>query len=136
MRPEKALRLIQSALVDEVKFAALKKQLSESKNMKFVVATDSMLPCISPGEEVEIEPITTKLKRFDIIVFRDGKSLVCHVFWHRNSPTWGGPPLFVARALDTRLGEDLPTSDEALLGKVVSHRLGFWQKCRLLRNRS
>jgi hypothetical protein len=133
MRPEQALRLIQSSLVDEDQFAELKKRVSESKRMKFVVATDSMLPCISPGEEVEIEPITAKLKRFDIIVFWDGKSLVCHVFWHRNSLAWGGPPLFVARALDTRLGEDLPASDEALLGKVVSHRLGFWQKWRLLR---
>jgi hypothetical protein len=134
MRPEDSLRLLQSSLIDENAFSELKRRLASDGKMKVVTPTRSMVPCIYPGDAVEIEPIEGDLKRFDIIVYWDGKNLVCHIYWHENSLAWGGPRLFVARALDPKLGEDLPALPSALLGKVISHRLSPWQKWKLIKS--
>lgn len=95
---------------------------------KSKVVSGSMLPIIQIGEEVIIDIGNMEIKRFDIIVFYlDGK-LVCHYLWHLNR--FLKPILLQTRNMSGRM--DFPVKIEDYLGKVMSHRLSFWQKLKII----
>lgn len=95
---------------------------------KSKVVSGSMLPIIQIGEEVIIDIGNMEIKRFDIIVFYlDGK-LVCHYLWHLNR--FLKPILLQTRNMSGRM--DFPVNIEDYLGKVMSHRLSFWQKLKII----
>lgn len=95
---------------------------------KSKVVSDSMVPIIQVGEQVIIDVGNMDVKRFDVIViYMDGK-LVCHYLWRVNR--YLKPILLQTRNMSGNL--DFPVKIEDYLGKVMSHRLGFWQKLRII----
>lgn len=92
------------------------------------VVSDSMSPLIKVGEDIVVDVGATELKRFDIVViFIDGK-LVCHYLWRINRVI--KPVLLQTRNMSGKL--DYPVPEEAYLGRVISHRLSFWWKIKIL----
>lgn len=87
-----------------------------------------MEPLIKIGEEVIVDVGASDLKRFDIVViFLDGK-LVCHFIWNINRIV--KPILLQTRNMHGQL--DFPVAEEDYLGKVLSHKIGFWRRLRIL----
>lgn len=92
------------------------------------IISDSMVPVIGINEDVVIDVGQKKLKRFDIIViWVDGK-LVCHYLWRINKIV--KPLLLQTRNMRGEM--DYPVKEEDYLGKVVSHKISFWQKLKIL----
>lgn len=92
------------------------------------IVSGSMVPVIKIGETITIEVAAQDLKRFDIIVFFYQDELVCHYLWNWNRII--PKPLFQTRNMQGQ--KDYPVSWDDFLGKVVSHRLSFWEKLKIL----
>ena len=95
---------------------------------KLKVITNSMEPVIMVGESIVIVVGTQDIKRFDIVVFFKNGKLICHYLWSVNKKCI--PVQLQTRNIPGHL--DSPFSDEDCLGKVISHKLSFWQKLRSL----
>lgn len=110
-------------MISREQFEAIKQlPLFKSK-----VVSDSMVPVIQIGEEVIIDVGNMDIKRFDIIVIYQNEKLVCHYLWQMNR--YLKPILLQTRNMSGRL--DFPVKVEDYLGKVMSHRLSFWQKFKI-----
>lgn len=111
----------------EISEAAFQK-LKKLPILKSRVVTGSMIPIIQIGEEVVIDIGQQDLKRFDIVVVFINNKLICHFLWSKNQIV--KPILLQTRAMSKKF--DIPISMDNYLGKVVSHKIGFWQRLRLL----
>lgn len=101
--------------------------LKELSLFKSKVVSDSMVPVIKVSDEVIIDIGNMDIKRFDIIViYMDGR-LVCHYLWQLNR--FLKPILLQTRNMSGKM--DFPVKIEDYLGKVMSHRLSFWQKFKI-----
>lgn len=101
--------------------------LKELSLFKSKVVSDSMVPVIKVSDEVIIDIGNMDIKRFDIIViYMDGR-LVCHYLWQLNR--FLNPILLQTRNMSGKM--DFPVKIEDYLGKVMSHRLSFWQKFKI-----
>lgn len=87
-----------------------------------------MIPVIQIGEDIVVEVKSENLKRFDIIVFVQDNKLICHYLWSQNKLV--KPLLMQTRNMGG--GKDYPIKEEEYIGKVLSHRLSFWQKLKIL----
>lgn len=108
----------------EEEFKVLKKLMM----FKSKVITGSMIPIINIGDEVIVEVGQTDIKRFDIIVIYLDNKLICHFLWRKNKVV--KPILLQTRNMSKKL--DVPIQEENYLGKVISHKIGFWYKLKLL----
>lgn len=115
----------------------MKAELHRKGTLAFRVVSSSMEPVIMTGNPILVHPTGLEaLKRFDIILFWNGRLLICHYLWHVNSFTEpNGSKMMVTRPL---LGfgrqEDLPTPSTHLIGRVGNHRIPTWTKLRILWN--
>lgn len=101
------------------------------KKEKFItshVVSDSMDPLLKVNEKIIIEVDASDLKRFDIVVIFLNEKLICHYLWRINKVLT--PILLQTRNMRGQVDVPVPVTD--CLGKVVSHRLGFWTKLKLL----
>lgn len=110
--------------IDREKFNSLKKL----PFFKGPVITGSMIPVIQIGEKIVVEIGKKDLKRFDIIVIFDQNKLICHYLWQMNLKV--EPIILQTRNMAGAF--DTPVYMEDYLGKVVSHRLNFWQKLKII----
>ena len=92
------------------------------------VITGSMHPVIKIGDGITVEVGNLEIKRYDIIVIYAHGKLICHYLWAYNRIF--KPVLFQTRSLVG--GKDFPVDSSDYLGKVVSHRLSWWRRVRLL----
>jgi signal peptidase I len=108
--------------------AAQFKELKTRPFFKGTLVSSSMEPVIKVGDNIVVEVNAQNLKRFDIIViYQDGK-LIAHFIWSINKVV--KPILYQTRNL---LGHyDFPITEEDYLGRVVSHRITWFRKIRLL----
>jgi len=119
---------------DPDEFKSLKTNLLATGRLAFRVVTGSMKPVIKPGDVVEIVPVNTELRKFDIIIFDNSNVLVCHYIWKINQLSVGSSgPTITTRGLYAK--EDLPVSFDRVLGKVVSHKLTLTTRLRLVLSR-
>lgn len=95
---------------------------------KSKVVTGSMVPVINIGEEVVVEVGQENIKRFDIIVIYLNEKLICHFLWSKNKIVH--PILLQTRNMQKKY--DFPVTEDHYLGKVISHKISFWRKLRLL----
>lgn len=104
-------------------FALLKQAVRQRGGIACRVASGSMEPFLPVGEKLRLEPVDPdKVKRFDLIVFRDLSGLLfCHFVWRKNSLSEKAS--VTTRSLRGRGTDDLPAELDAILGMVVSHRL-------------
>ncbi len=103
-------------------------KLKASPFFKGKVVSASMEPVIRTGEEIVVDVGCKELRRFDIVVvYLEGK-LVCHYLWAKNRVVT--PVLLQTRNMKGQ--RDFPVEESAYLGKVVSHRIGFLRRLRLL----
>jgi signal peptidase I len=106
----------------------IKQKILAEPFFKGRIVSGSMIPVINIGEEILIEVKAQNLKRFDIIVFlRDGK-LVCHYLWNINRII---KPLLL-QTRNIKGGKDYPIKEEDYIGKVLSHKLSFLRKLRIV----
>ncbi len=99
--------------------------------LHFCIASDSMSPVLKVGDEIlwdKIADASQDLKRFDLIVFRQGTQLFCHYLWFKNPKR----DLYITKPLKNMVREDLPLSSAAILGRVTSHRLNFYWRMKIL----
>jgi len=95
---------------------------------KGTIVSGSMEPVIKVGEEILIEVKAKNLKRFDIIVFVRDEKLVCHYLWNLNR--FIRPLLLQTRNIQGL--RDYPIKEEDYIGKVVSHKLSFLRKLKIV----
>lgn len=90
-----------------------------------------MEPVVKTGESVTVEPITSELKIFDLIVFFQNGLLVSHMYIKKSR-------------LDDKMitasykykSYDFPVGPAELLGKITSHKLSCFQKLKLILKKS
>lgn len=88
----------------------------------FEVATASMSPTIDIGDVVIVE-LTKDVEENDIIVYKDGESIITHRLIEKKETE------FIARG-DANNSDDKPIKEEMLLGKVIKivPEIGIWRK--------
>jgi signal peptidase I len=96
---------------------------------KGVVVTNSMEPLIMVGDKILVEVGATDIKRFDIVIVLLNGVLTCHYLWIKNRHIT--PILLQTRSL-RYYGADFPVELSDYLGKVISHRLKWHQKFRII----
>jgi signal peptidase I len=108
-----------------------REQFAELKTLpllKSKVITGSMAPLIEVGDKIVIDIGNKDIKRFDIVVIYFEEKLICHYLWSKNQIV--SPVLLQTRNLKGHF--DYPVSFDNYLGKVISHKIGFWRKLRIL----
>ncbi len=96
--------------------------------LKSRVISESMEPVIKIGDEVVVDVGNLNLEPFDIVVIYLNQKLVCHYLWRKNQ--FVKPILYQTRSMLKKM--DMPVTEDLILGKVISHKIGFWRKLRLL----
>lgn len=88
----------------------------------FEVATGSMSPTIEVGDVV-ITKITKDVKKNDVIVYKDGESIITHRLIEKNEEE------IITRG-DANNSEDKPIKENMIIGQVIKiiPQLGTWQK--------
>ncbi len=106
-------------------------KLKQLPFFKGIIKSDSMEPLIKVGDRILVEVGAEELKRFDVIVFwkEDSKELICHYMWAINRIVT--PILYQTRSLRYD-GNDHPIMRDHYLGKVISHKITFWTKVKIL----
>ncbi len=107
---------------------SVKKKILGQAFFKGKIVSGSMVPVISIGEEITIEVKARELKRFDIIVFVQHQKLICHYVWAMNKIV--EPRLMQTRSMGG--GKDFPIGEDDYIGKVISHRLSWWNKLKII----
>lgn len=109
-------------------FASLKAR--PRSGLKFVVVTPSMEPVIMVGQQIIVETGRPP-KRWDIIVWWDGKKLICHVLWHINQVvTLAGETVYITCPLrGSSLDLSIPSSQ--VLGTVSNFQLTWTWRLRI-----
>jgi hypothetical protein len=114
--------------------AEIRRSLERGERRTFRVVSGSMAPVIAVGSLIQVERLPAEgaagLERFQIVLFDEGKRLICHYFWSRNElPEADGSYLCQTRSLE---GEDLPIAESSLIGVVTSHRVPWRYRFGLL----
>jgi hypothetical protein len=108
--------------------------IQREKRVSFNVVSGSMEPLIMTGSQIDVAPVVAldELRVFDILLFWNGRLLICHYLWHINAiPNADGSRTVVTRPLAFN-GEDLPVPEDHILGKIVSHKISFWRKLKII----
>ena len=103
-------------------------ELRKEKFIKSTVVSDSRAPLIKEAEKITIQTEHGDIKKFDIIVIYLNGKLVCHYLWRLNK--FVEPIILQTRNMRGQVDIPVPLTD--CLGKVVSHRISFWTRLRLL----
>ena len=114
---------------------ALRETIRKEKLVALKVVSGSMEPVIMTDTLIQVAPITSidELRTFDILLFWNGKLLICHYLWHINSlPGPDGLPIVITRPLANIKGEDLPVPVQHILGRIVSHKIPFLKKLKII----
>ena len=106
----------------------IKQKILAQPFFKGKIVSGSMIPVINIGEEILIEVKARNLKRFDIIVFLREEKLICHYLWNINRVV---KPLLL-QTRNIKGGKDYPIKEEDYIGKVLSHKLSFFRKLRIV----
>ena len=116
-------------------FKNLKRDLALKGRLVFELQGKSMAPLMKEGDSVTVEHLGSykHLQLFDIIVFFDGKRLICHYFWKRSvfEDEKGRRPI-MTRPLNPLRGKDTPFNEECILGIVLNYKIGLWMKLRII----
>lgn len=88
----------------------------------FEVATGSMYPTMEIGDVVVVK-IKKEIEQNDIIVYKDGESIITHRLIEKNNKE------LIAKG-DANNSEDKPITEDMVLGKVVKilPKIGIWRK--------
>ena len=88
----------------------------------FEVATGSMEPTMSIGDVVVVK-ITKEIEQNDIIVYKDGESIITHRLIEKDNEK------LIAKG-DANNSEDKPIEESMVLGKVVKiiPKIGIWRR--------
>ena len=98
---------------------------------RYRIVSDSMDPLLKVGDEVvweKIEQPFEELKRFDLLLFQQNQNLYCHFLWQVKPKH----KIFVTRSYRYLWHEDLPLTQEKIIGRVTNHHFSFWQKIRVI----
>jgi len=106
----------------------IKYKILSQKIFRGKILSESMEPVVKKDEEIVVEVKAANLQRFDIIVFEDGNKFICHYVWSVNKMI--EPKLIQTRSMSGI--KDFPFKEEHYIGKVISHKLSFWQRIKIL----
>lgn len=113
-------------------FKRAQAQLIRDGSVNVKVISGSMEPIINIDDEVTVVASEDNLERFDIVVYKSERELVCHYVWHINRfVRQGDNNLVLTRGIRSRR-DDYPIHRRDILGRVSSHKLSLWWKLRLL----
>lgn len=103
----------------------IKAQLNKNLTVKIKIISDSMSPLIKTNEEIMLiaYPKGTRLKRFDIIVFRYYEKIYCHFFWGKDI----SGNIFT-KSLKNPKDFDVPIIENNIIGIVTHKKLSFFSK--------
>lgn len=118
--------------VDADSFQILKATLLKLGKLRVRIVSDSMMPVIQVGQEVDIKPVAYKdLKRFMPVVFHyEEKYLYCHFVWHLNHvEDPNGKRVILTRGIPkkkTKDNIDLPINEDQILGQTCNISIPWW----------
>lgn len=116
----------------QITFIRSKEFLTKFGKLTAKVISASMEPVIMAGDKITVIPFEGHPQRFDIILFKGERELICHYVWHINKIINDGDnELVTTRGIPSKY-DDYPVHRKDILGVVVSHRLNLWWKIRLL----
>jgi len=101
-----------------------KKKLQLNQHASIRIISDSMSPLITPGEIIEISPITSELNRFEIVLFDYYGTPFCHFYWEDVANS----DFICTKSLKTPHLSDIPIHKNKLIGKITSKKLTPYQK--------
>ncbi len=109
------------------------KQVIETKGMVPIkIMSGSMEPVIKVNQNVIVSKPKVPIARFDIIVFKGERELICHYVRHVNRHLKDGENNLIQTRGLTNKHNDVPIHQDQVLGIVISHRLNLWRKLRLM----
>lgn len=108
-------------------FLIYKNILSQKDKILIRIVSDSMAPFISIDEILEIRPLSTDLKRFDILVFWQNDKLICHFLWKAHIDN----EYFFFKSLKYPRQSDDSIDKRFLLGRVSHKKLNFYYKLKI-----
>lgn len=119
--------------VDFKDFAALRAALRGGGLREIRLVSNSMAPLLPTGARAIVQGCSIgDLKPFEIVVFWQNEKLICHVVCGQGDlPAADGQMTLVTRGLGSG-GFDLPVPESWILGRVISHRLTWWQKAKFI----
>lgn len=100
-----------------------KKKLEINQSAEVRVISDSMRPLIHTGEVLQVKPISTKIRRFDIIIFDYHGAPMCHFFWARTPRN-----KICTKSLKNPSHNDLPIEENKVLGIVQNKKINLLHK--------
>lgn len=100
--------------------------LLQKKTIQIRIVSDSMSPLIKSDEVLEIKPLNSTLKRFDLVVFWHDDKLTCHFLWQIHIDHY-----YLFKSLKHPRSCDPPIEKKFLLGQVHSRRLNTIQKIKI-----
>lgn len=111
---------------------SVKTILALKGSLRLRVASDSMNPVIKVNDLILLESLKDPktLKRFDVIVYEKDQTLICHFFWCLNSIQH--PPTICTRSLKEPCQNELPFTEDKVIGIVSSHRIGRLRRTALI----
>jgi len=113
-------------------FNKTKEELETKGIIAVKIITGSMEPVIKVNQTVIISKLTKPIERFDIIVFKGERELICHYVRHVNRHlTEAENNIIQTRGLHNKQ-DDYPIHQDQVLGIVISHRLNLWRKLCLI----
>lgn len=113
--------------MDSLEFHIIKKKLFEGESLRLKVASDSMMPVLKVGQEINVtfRPISN-LKKFDTVVFFQDKCLMCHFLWAKQDKN-----TLITKSLKNPRDVDWPVNESDYLG-FVEVNLPFFLKLKTL----
>jgi hypothetical protein len=111
--------------ISEAEFMQVRSELVTHGALSFTLVGDSMLPLLKPGLQLTVKPLTAPFRLFDIIVFWNGRVLICHYIKHFNY--LGAQTSLVASGLNTP-GEDLPVLYSHVLGIIEGYKISWFRR--------
>jgi signal peptidase I len=111
-------------------WAELQESLADHGMLAFPIVSGSMEPLIKVGDTIIVEPSSTPLQPFDIVVFRREDKLICHYVLHLNRlPGPDGLARIITRGLNSN-SEDFPVAVNEILGRVTNFKISFFMRFR------
>ncbi len=107
-----------------------KKKLLGGATITLKVASDSMVPLLKVGEEIQVKgrKELSDYHLFDVVLFEQGSRFNAHFLTkadHNNQ-------IYLTRSLKNPSSHDYPLKPHQLLGVVINKKISLWQKLKVL----
>ena len=116
-------------IINDVEFKVLKHKLNLGP-VDVRIVSDSMTPLICVDQTVKVEKACLDdLKPFDILLFRNYKSMmICHFYLKKSN---FDTQKYITSGISPRLHFDIPVHENDIVGRVMNVKMGLFLKLKI-----